>query len=493
MSAAGPAYVIAPNGTSFLGTASNGEPKVLPSTTAGVDSNSTGKLNTSLPALGDPIFAPLGLPSTPTVSLIAPAASIGKALDEAYPGEQTPNENQIDAWNASTGSFDAGFPSQINTLQILTSPIVADVGGTSTPYVVEGSALSDVRAIDEDGQEAPGFPKFTGGWSVGSSAFGIFGSLGTQVLVGGTRTGLLFVWQTRTPATSSSGPWPQAHHDLWNTGNLDSQTKPSACTAQTHCPVFPLPQFSNGYWEVASDGGLFSFGTAPFLGSMGGKPLNEPIVGMAAMPTGNGYWEVASDGGLFSFGTAPFLGSMGGKPLNSPIVGMAAMPTGKGYWEVASDGGLFSFGTAPFLGSMGGKPLNSPIVGMAAMPTGNGYWEVASDGGLFSFGTAPFLGSMGGKPLNSPMVGMASMPTGKGYWEVASDGGLFSFGTAPFVGSMGGQHLNEPIVGMAARSSGKGYWEVASDGGMFSFGTAPFLGSMGGKPLNQPIVGMTPI
>ena len=44
----------------------------------------------------------------------------------------------------------------------------------------------------------------------------------------------------------------------------------------------------------------------------------------AATPTGKGYWEVASDGGLFAFGTAPFYGSMGGKPLNEPIVGMAA-------------------------------------------------------------------------------------------------------------------------------------------------------------------------
>jgi hypothetical protein len=55
---------------------------------------------------------------------------------------------------------------------------------------------------------------------------------------------------------------------------------------------------------------------------MGGKPLNEPIVGMAFDYGTGGYWEVASDGGLFAF-TAPFLGSMGGKPLNKPIVTMA--------------------------------------------------------------------------------------------------------------------------------------------------------------------------
>jgi uncharacterized repeat protein (TIGR01451 family) len=161
---------------------------------------------------------------------------------------------------------------------------------------------------------------------------------------------------------------------------------------------------------VASDGGLFSFGDAHFYGSMGGKPLNEPIVAMAVTPDGGGYWEVASDGGLFSFGDAHFYGSMGGKPLNEPIVAMTATPDGGGYWEVASDGGLFSFGDANFYGSMGGKPLNKPIVDMWSTTKGNGYWEEASDGGIFSFGAAVFLGSMGGKPLNKPIVAGAAVP-----------------------------------------------------------------------------------
>ena len=83
---------------------------------------------------------------------------------------------------------------------------------------------------------------------------------------------------------------------------------------------------------------------------------------------------------------------MGGQPLNEPMVGMAATPSGKGYWIVAADGGVFSFGDAPFDGSMGGQPLDRPIVGMAAGPTGHGYWFVAQDGGVFSF-DVPFLGS----------------------------------------------------------------------------------------------------
>ena len=67
---------------------------------------------------------------------------------------------------------------------------------------------------------------------------------------------------------------------------------------------------SNGYWLVASDGGIFSFG-APFLGSTGNIHLNQPVVGMASTPSGGGYWFVASDGGIFAFGHATFDGSMG--------------------------------------------------------------------------------------------------------------------------------------------------------------------------------------
>jgi streptogramin lyase len=103
--------------------------------------------------------------------------------------------------------------------------------------------------------------------------------------------------------------------------------------------------------------------------------INAPT-GLAFPPAGQritepGYWEVASDGGIFSFGQRLFYGSTGAIRLNMPIVGMAATPVsgstgGKGYWLVASDGGIFSFGDAAFAGSMGGIRLNQPMVGMAS-------------------------------------------------------------------------------------------------------------------------------
>jgi ribosomal protein L24E len=80
--------------------------------------------------------------------------------------------------------------------------------------------------------------------------------------------------------------------------------------------------------------------SAQFHGSTG---ATHPVVGTAATPDGKGYWLVASDGGVFAFGDAPFHGSTGNSVLNEPIVGMAPTPDGTGYWLVAGDGGIFSF------------------------------------------------------------------------------------------------------------------------------------------------------
>ncbi len=75
------------------------------------------------------------------------------------------------------------------------------------------------------------------------------------------------------------------------------------------------------------------------------------MVGMASTPSGNGYWLVASDGGIFSFGDAKYRGSTGNIRLASPISGMASGSTG--YRFVARDGGVFAFGV-PFRGSAAG-------------------------------------------------------------------------------------------------------------------------------------------
>jgi hypothetical protein len=190
-----------------------------------------------------------------------------------------------------------------------------------------------------------------------------------------------------------------------------------------------------GYW-IRYGGAVTPFGNAAVLNDLSCcTMLNGAVVGMAATPSGRGYWMVGTDGGLFNFGDAGFLGGLGGLHLNAPIVGIAATPSGRGYWMVGADGGVFNFGDAPFLGSLGAIHLNAPIVGIAATPSGRGYWMVGADGGVFNFGDAPFLGSLGAIHLNRPATAITSTRTGRGYWIAGADGGVFTFGDAPFLGA----------------------------------------------------------
>ena len=326
---------------------------------------------------------------------------------------------------------------------LLADGTVLQVGKSSTAYLLNradlggvGGQLVQAGACNSDAD---------GGDAVDGAVVYVPCLKGVEAIqTGSTPPGLSELWQsgTRGPPIVAGGlVWTIGYDGTLHGLDPTSGATVERVTIGAEANHFPTPSVGDGMLLAPTADGVVAFS-----GSAGlpGPPTPAPPA-----PPRSSYWEVAADGGLFAFGNAQFYGSMGGRPLNQPIVGMAATPTGGGYWEVAADGGLFSFGNAQFYGSMGGKPLNEPIVGMAATPTGGGYWEVAADGGLFSFGNSQFYGSEGGRPLNRPIVGMATTTAGGGYWEAASDGGIFTFGTAQFGGSTGGTVLAAPVVGVA--------------------------------------------
>ena len=211
--------------------------------------------------------------------------------------------------------------------------------------------------------------------------------------------GVLAVVAVAAPATAGS-PSVRAGGARVVTGPHDVSGPAPHAVASSHLIVASASGPAGGERLAATDGGVFAFGDAAFYGSMGGTPLNRPVVGMAATPDGRGYWTVAADGGIFAFGDAGFQGSTGALTLVSPMVGMSVDAATGGYRLVAADGGVFCFG-APFAGSAVGLVRRA----VASLDSaGTGYRVVSSDGGVYAFGGAPFLGAASVPPLVGEVV-----------------------------------------------------------------------------------------
>ncbi|HET6875139.1 MAG TPA: hypothetical protein VFH70_10190, partial [Acidimicrobiales bacterium] len=255
---------------------------------------------------------------------------------------------------------------------------------------------------------------------------------------------------------------------------------------------------------VAADGGVFTNGSAAgFFGSAARTRLRTPMVAIAEVPSTQvgsakacclGYWLAAAGGGVFTFGSARYNGSMGGKHLNAPVVGIAATPTGKGYWLVARDGGVFTFGDARFLGSAVGRS-SSPVVGMAATSDGGGYWILHSNAVVDAYGDAPAAQVRSGLPSGEHAVGLTPDQSGHGFYVAGSSGTVLSAGDAPALSAGGG--IAHPVVaigpaGLSDRSSSARLLEA--DGTVVTIGSLGVTARTAGSThLNAPVVGFSQI
>jgi subtilisin family serine protease len=252
--------------------------------------------------------------------------------------------------------------------------------------------------------------------------------------------------------------------------------------------TFSSASSGSGYWMVSTDGRVYSFGGAAYLGSARrALAAGTTAVDLEPTPSNGGYWIVDSAGNVYSYGNAAYLGGLAPGTLGTgeQVTSFSAAPGGAGYWLFTTTGRVFPFGNAGNFGDLRALRLNRPVLDSIPTPNGQGYYMVAADGGIFAFGNARFAGSMGGKPLNAPVQSLVPDPDGSGYWLVASDGGVFAF-DAPFRGSTGHLTLNAPVTGMVP--FGNAYLMVATDGGVFNFSNLPFAGSLGGSAPAYPIV-----
>jgi hypothetical protein len=226
-SIAGPVYLLNPDGTSFYGTQPGGGYITMGSLPTEFK-NPTTTDGPSLASLGGAVFGRLGGPSSP-MSVAMGSAGLKRLLDVVLPDQQLGAEDHIGVWDARTGTYDPGFPAQMNDLQFFNTPAIADITGDGLAEVLQSSAMYDLEAYSLGGIRPLGWPEFTGGWGVSTPAVGDFDGDGTVEVATVTREGWLFVWHTKGSACQTP-QWPKYQHDLANTGDYSTPIPlPNSC------------------------------------------------------------------------------------------------------------------------------------------------------------------------------------------------------------------------------------------------------------------------
>jgi hypothetical protein len=142
-----------------------------------------------------------------TISLVALA--VGEWVDFQQP---------VGAWSGLTGDPLPGWPRQVEDMQFLLAPAVADLSGDGLPEAIYASAGYVVHAWDKEGTQPAGWPKFTGQWVLGSPAVGDIDGDGYLDVVVSTREGYVFAWGSQGRADVQV-EWASQFHDPQNTGN----------------------------------------------------------------------------------------------------------------------------------------------------------------------------------------------------------------------------------------------------------------------------------
>lgn len=154
------------------------------------------------------------------VDFAAPTVGLGQALDNLLPGKQD-GDTQLMAWDGRNGLALSGFPHRTSDLAFFVTPAIVDVDADGDSDVVAGNGVSLLDAVDAEGNDAPGFPKLIGGWTVGTPAFGDLDGDGAAEMALTRRDGQLLVWRTRAPSTALTG-WIRFGHDGRNSGDAAS-------------------------------------------------------------------------------------------------------------------------------------------------------------------------------------------------------------------------------------------------------------------------------
>ncbi len=150
-----------------------------------------------------------------TKEIAANTAGLTRFIDLLANDLQLPNDDQLSAWDGATGNELAGSPHTTTDLALFVAPAIADVDADGHNEVIAGNGLYTLDAVDAAGDEPAGWPKLTGGWSIGTPGVGDWDGDGKLEVAQQRRDGYLLVWHTRGTATPA---WGSYGCDSFNSG-----------------------------------------------------------------------------------------------------------------------------------------------------------------------------------------------------------------------------------------------------------------------------------
>ena len=247
--------------------------------------------------------------------------------------------------------------------QVYGGRAVTDSGGTYTdlygvaPYTTTSDAAvtataGQVRMLNNAVARTE-FSSSTGGFTAGGT-FPAVVDEGDDVCVNSAACNNNHNWTANVPVSAIQAAYPQV-------GALQSVnvTARTAADGNRRAQTVRI-KGASGSVDVAATTFQAQFG----LKSTWFDITNSPSGGL------QGYWLVASDGGIFTFGNAAYFGSLPQLGVSATAVGMKSTTTGGGYLLATTVGNVYSFGDAPNFGGMAEAVPNykGRIIGLDGAP-----------------------------------------------------------------------------------------------------------------------------
>ncbi|HUO06452.1 MAG TPA: FG-GAP-like repeat-containing protein [Candidatus Binataceae bacterium] len=132
----------------------------------------------------------------------------------------------LTAFDAITGENLPQYTQDLQGLPFLSAPALADITGDGIPDIILGTDSSAVFAFDGvTGQQIPGWPLWTGGWTAATPAVGDISGNGKVIVAFTTREGYLRVFGTLGLSFANHEAWHWHQNDR-NTGHYGDDTRP---------------------------------------------------------------------------------------------------------------------------------------------------------------------------------------------------------------------------------------------------------------------------